>query len=129
MFIEFCKSKLAHGRITDAELHYEGSITLDEKFLKAADLIPGEKVEVLNMNNGNRFTTYVIAGRAHSGEICLNGPAARLGMVGDPIIVLSYALVDYKEAKKLQTKIVYLDENNKIKSTSNSFKLEQRKNK
>jgi len=118
MFIEFCKSKITHGRITEAQLYYEGSITIDANILKAVDIIQGEKVEVLNVQNGNRFTTYAIVGKAGSGEICLNGPAARLGVVGDQIIVLSYALLDKDEAKKAATKIVYLDENNKIKRKS-----------
>ena len=115
MLIEMCKSKIAHGRVTDAHLQYEGSITIDEKILKAADIIEGEKVEVLNMNNGNRFTTYAIVGRSGSGEICLNGPAARLGLIGDQVVILSYAIVDKKEAKGAKPKTIYLDGNNKIK--------------
>jgi len=114
MFIHFCKSKIAHGKITEAELFYEGSITVDEDLLKAADILTGEKVEVLNINNGNRFETYAIAGKAGSGQICLNGPAARLGLVGDQVIILSYALMDQEEAKTHKMKIIYLDENNKI---------------
>lgn len=116
MQIEFCKSKIAHGYITEAELFYEGSITIDEEIIKAVDIIPGEKVEVLNINNGNRFNTYVIAGEPGSGKICLNGPAARLGLVGDQIIVLSYAMIEQKIARSTLMKIVHLDENNKIKS-------------
>jgi len=118
MQIEFCKSKVAHGHVTEAELFYEGSITIDEEIIKAVDIIPGEKVEVLNINNGNRFNTYVIAGKSGSGQICLNGPAARLGLIGDQIIILSYALVTQEEARNTPTKIVYLDENNKIKDMS-----------
>lgn len=116
MLIQFCKSKLAHGRITEAQLYYEGSITIDEKLMKAAEIVPGEKVEVLNINNGSRLETYAIAGRAGSGQICLNGPAARLGFAGDQVIILSYGLIEAKEAKKYKTKTVYLDENNKIKN-------------
>jgi aspartate 1-decarboxylase len=116
MYIEFCKSKLAHGRITEAKLYYEGSITVDEDLLKAVDIIPGEKVEVLNMQNGVRFTTYAIAGKAGSGEICLNGPAARLGIVGDQVVILSYALMERDEAKKARIKIVYLNDSNRIKN-------------
>lgn len=116
MFIEICKSKIAHGFVTEAELFYEGSITIDETILKAANILPGEKVDVLNINNGNRFTTYVIVGEAGSGKICLNGPATRLGLVGDQVIVLSYAMMDQQEAKDYKTKIILLDENNKIKS-------------
>jgi aspartate 1-decarboxylase len=116
MWIEFCKSKIAHGHVTDANLHYEGSITVDSDLLNAVDIIPGEKVEVLNINNGNRFTTYTIAGKAGSGEICLNGPAARLGVVGDKVIILSYCLADPKEAKTLKLKLINLDDHNRIKS-------------
>jgi len=115
MLIEFCKSKIAHGFVTEAELFYEGSITIDEDILKAVDIIPGEKVQVLNINNGNRFETYAIAGETGSGKICLNGPAARLGLIGDQIIVLSYALMETEEAKNYKTKIVYLDDKNKIR--------------
>ena len=115
MLIEFLKSKIAHGFVTEAELFYEGSITIDEDLLKAVDILPGERVEVLNINNGNRFSTYTIAGESGSGKICLNGPAARLGRVGDQIIVLSYALMEPKEAKNYKAKIIHLDENNKIK--------------
>ena len=115
MFIEFCKSKIAHGHVTEAQLHYEGSITVDQNLLKAVDIIEGEKVHVLNMNNAERFETYAIAGPAGSGVICLNGPAARLGVVGDQIVILSYAMIDPAEAKKIRTKVVYLGQKNQIK--------------
>lgn len=115
MLISFCKSKIAHATVTQAELYYEGSITIDEALLKAVNIIPGEKVEVLNINNGNRLETYAIAGKTGSGEVCLNGPAARLGFAGDKIIILSYALMEPREAKKAKTKIVYLDEKNHIR--------------
>lgn len=115
MFITFCKSKIAHATITQAELYYEGSITIDESLLKAVDIIPGEKVEILNINNGTRLETYTIAGKAGSGQICLNGPAARSGAVGDKIIILSYALVETNATKGLKTKVVYVDEKNKIR--------------
>ncbi|HQP09755.1 MAG TPA: aspartate 1-decarboxylase [Candidatus Omnitrophota bacterium] len=115
MLIEVCKSKIAHGFVTEADLRYEGSITIDETLIRAVDILPGEKVHVLNVNNGNRFTTYVIAGEAGSGKICLNGPAARMGLVGDQVIILSYALMDPQEAKGHKIKIVNLDPNNKIK--------------
>lgn len=116
MFIEILKSKIAHATVTQADLEYEGSITIDSNLLKAVDLIPGEKVEVLNLNNGNRFTTYTIAGKAGSGQICLNGPAARLGLVNDRIIILSYATVDRNEAETFKSKIVHLNARNKIKN-------------
>lgn len=115
MFIQFCKSKIGHATVTEAELHYEGSITVDETLLKAVDIIAGEKVEVLNINNGVRFETYAIAGKAGKGDICLNGPAARLGLAGDKIIILSYALMEPKEARAAKTKIIHLDANNRIK--------------
>ena len=115
MLINFCKSKIANVRVTQAELYYEGSITVDEALLKAVDILPGEKVEVLNVNNGSRIETYVIAGKPNSGQIRLNGPAARSGCVGDQLIILSYCLLDQAEAKKIKTKIIHLDDNNKIK--------------
>ena len=115
MFITFCKSKISHATITEAELHYEGSITVDAELLRAVNIFEGEKVEILNINNGTRIETYTIAGKAGSGQICLNGPAARSGVVGDKIIILSYALVDAKEAKGLKTKVIYLDEKNKVR--------------
>ena len=116
MLLQFCKSKIGHGRVTQAQLYYEGSITIDEEILKAVDIIPGEKVEVLNVNNGSRLETYVISGKSGSGQICLNGPAARCGFVGDQLIILSYALIEPDEARRCKTKIVYLDDHNKIKN-------------
>ena len=114
MFIEVLKSKIGHATITQAELKYEGSITIDAEILKAVGIIPGEKVHVLNENTGNRLETYVIAGNPASGVICLNGPAARHGFVGDRLIILSYGLLEALEAKGLAPKIVYLDSKNKI---------------
>lgn len=113
MLIEFCQSKIARARITEAQLLYEGSITIDAKILEAAQIVPGQKVHVLNLNNGERFETYAISGQ--SGQICLNGPAARLGLVGDEIHILSYALLEPQEAKKSSVKVIHLDKNNKIK--------------
>ncbi len=115
MLIEVLKSKIGHATVTQAELHYEGSITIDSEILKAVGIIPGEKVHVLNESTGSRLETYVIAGNPSSGVICLNGPAARLGFVGDRLIILSYGLLEVTEAKGLTPKIVYLDEKNKIK--------------
>src|SRR5580698_2055949 len=115
MFIEVLKSKIGHATITQAELHYEGSITIDSNILKAVNILPGEKVHVLNENTGHRLETYVIAGEPLSGVICLNGPAARHGYVGDRLIILSYGLLDAQEAKGLAPKIVYLDSKNKVK--------------
>ena len=115
MLINYCKSKIGNATVTQTELYYQGSITIDEKIIKSAGIIPGEKVEVLNLNNGVRFETYAIAGKSGSGEICLNGPAARLGLVGDKIIILSYALAEPQEAKRVTMKIVHVDSQNKIK--------------
>ncbi len=115
MLIEVLKSKIAHARITKAELHYEGSITIDSTIIKAAGMIPGEKVHVLNENNGARLETYIIAGEPGSGVVCLNGPAARHGYPGDGLIILSYALCSTEEAKTLRPKIVHLDARNRIK--------------
>ena len=115
MQIEVLKSKIGSATLTGAELHYEGSITIDSGILKSVGMIAGEKVHVLNENNGNRLETYIIAGRVGSGEICLNGPAARHGYVGDKLVILSYALCTLSEAKSHKPKIVYLDQKNKIK--------------
>lgn len=110
------KSKIHRCRVTEANLYYEGSITVDEKLLKAADIIEGEKVEVLNLNNGHRIETYAIKGKAGSGVICLNGPSARGACAGDEVIILSYVTADDKEAKKIKKKLVCVDERNRIKN-------------
>lgn len=115
MLIEVCKSKIAYATVTEAELHYEGSISIDQHLMNAVNLLPNEKVDVLNINNGNRFTTYVIPAPENSGTICLNGPAARLGLVGDDLIILSYGMMKQEKAVGHQIKSVYLDEHNKIK--------------
>lgn len=115
MICEYLKSKIAHGRITQSELHYEGSITLDADLLQEAGMLPGERVQILNVNNGNRFDTYTIAGKAGVGTICLNGPAARQGVVGDQIMILSYASMTPEEAKNFKPTIIHLNESNTIK--------------
>ncbi len=111
----YCKSKLHHARVTQADLHYEGSLTVDEELLEAADIAPYEKVHVVNINNGARFETYTIIGKQGSRVVCLNGPAARLGQVGDQIIIITYAMLDDKEATEHKPRIVILDEHNNIK--------------
>ena len=116
MLINILKSKIKDATVTQAELYYEGSITVDEKILKAVDIIPGEKVEILNVNNGSRIETYAIAGEPGSGVICLNGPAARSGVVGDTIIILSYGVIEKKESLSYNPKVVSLDDQNKIKN-------------
>ncbi len=109
------KSKIHRARITEANLYYEGSITIDATLMKKADILSGEKVEVFNLNNGSRLETYAIRGKANSGVICLNGPAARGACVGDEVIIVSYAIVDENTAKKLKPKIVSVDGRNRLK--------------
>ena len=109
-----CKSKIHKARITRTDLLYEGSIGIDKKILEAGNIYPNEIVQVLNINNGSRFETYVIEEKENSGEIVLYGPAARMGAVGDNVIVISKALLEAKEVPNLRTKIVYVDEKNKI---------------
>ena len=115
MLIEVIKSKIHQVRVTEANLHYVGSITIDENLMKAANLIENEKVQVLNTSNGERLETYVIKGEKDSGVICLNGPAARKVYVGDPVVVISYATMDFEEAKSFKPWIIFPDENNKLK--------------
>jgi aspartate 1-decarboxylase len=111
MFIEVIKSKIHKVSITGANLHYIGSITIDEDLMDAANLLENEKVHVLNLNNGERLETYVIKGKRGSGEICLNGAAARKVIIGDVIIIMSFALVDFQEAKSFLPTIIFPDTN------------------
>ena len=111
MLIEVLKSKIHKASITGANLHYIGSITIDENLMDAARLIENEKVHVLNLNNGERLETYVIKGSRGSGEICLNGAAARKVIVGDIIIIMSFAMMDPEEAKLFKPAIVFPDTN------------------
>jgi aspartate 1-decarboxylase len=113
--IEVLKSKIHRARITEAELHYVGSISIDEDLMEAADLIEGEKVHVVNINNGERLETYVITGPRGSGTICLNGPAARKGQVGDMVIILSYASMKLEKAKKFKPAIIFPTPENKLR--------------
>jgi aspartate 1-decarboxylase len=115
MRIEVLKSKIHRVKITQAELHYVGSITIDEALMDAAHLIEGEKVQVVNINNGERLETYVIKGERNSGTICLNGPAARKAQVGDIVIVISYASMELEEAKQFKPSLVFPDPNNQLK--------------
>lgn len=110
------KSKIHRATVTQANLHYEGSITIDSDLLQAADILEHEKVEVLNLNNGQRIETYVIKGEPRSGVVCLNGAAARSSCPGDIVIVVSYVVVEDKEAKTIKSKIIKVDERNKIKN-------------
>jgi aspartate 1-decarboxylase len=108
------KSKIHRATVTDANINYEGSITIDRKLMEAADIIPYEQVQVLNINNGVRFSTYAIEGEAGSGEICLNGAAARLAVRGDLVIILTYTQVPEEATKHYRPKIVHVDEKNAI---------------
>jgi aspartate 1-decarboxylase len=109
-----CKSKIHRATVTAAELYYEGSLTIDSDLLDAANILPFERVQVCNVNNGERFETYTIPGKRQSGVICLNGAAARLGTIGDEIIIITYATYTEEELKKFKPKVVLLDKKNKI---------------
>ena len=114
MVIEVLKSKIHRVRVTQAELNYVGSITIDEDLMDAANIIANEKVQIVNNNNGARFETYVIKGKRGSGVVCLNGAAARLVQVGDVVIIISYALMEQTEAKTYEPLLVFPDENNRL---------------
>jgi len=113
MFIQVLKSKIHRATVTDADLNYVGSITIDADLLEKADIIENEKLQVLNINNGARFETYAIAGERGSGIVCVNGAAARLVQKGDKVIILSYAVVKKEKARGVAPKIVIVDEHNK----------------
>ena len=117
MLVTVLKSKISNVRVTRAELYYEGSITVDADVLQAAGIRAGEKVEVLNLNNGSRLETYAIEGKKGSGEVCLNGPAARQGTPGDRIIILSYALMDHEEAGTFKADKVVLEDDNRLEKS------------
>lgn len=117
MQIEVMKSKIHRVRVTEADLNYIGSITIDEDLMDAVNFIEGEKVQIVNINNGERLETYVIKGVRGSGDVCLNGPAARKVAVGDVVIIISYAVMDFEEAKSFKPFIVFPDE------TTNRLKI------
>lgn len=108
------KSKIHRATVTDANLNYEGSITIDSAIMEAANMIEGERVQVVNNNNGERLETYIIAGERHSGTICLNGAAARKAQVGDILIIISYALMDFEEARNFNPVTVYPGPQNRV---------------
>lgn len=116
MHIEVVKSKIHRVKITGSDLNYIGSITIDEDLMDAANIIEGEKVYIVNVNNGERFSTYSIKGKRKSGDIILNGPAARKVAKDDIIIIISYATVDFEEAKKFKPSIIFPNENNNLLS-------------
>ncbi|AEE14084.1 Aspartate 1-decarboxylase [Thermodesulfobium narugense DSM 14796] len=114
MYIKMLKSKIHRARVTDTNLNYEGSISIDKALLDESGIVPGQAVSIFNLNNGKRFETYVIEGERNSGKISLNGAAARLAEPGDLVIIVAYCWIDEKELKDFVTKIVHVDEKNKI---------------
>ena len=114
MQIEVLKSKIHRVQVTEANLHYIGSITIDEALMDAANIIEHEKVQVVNIDNGARLETYVIRGIRGSGMICLNGPAARQAAIGDTVIIISYAMMDFEEAKKHKPTLLFPNEDNSL---------------
>lgn len=114
MYITLFKSKLHRATITEADLNYVGSITIDQDLLEQADILPGEKVQVVDVNNGQRFETYTILGERGSGIVCVNGAAARLVQKGDKIIIIAYAMMDRTEALNFKPRVLILDDNNGI---------------
>ncbi|MFH1847488.1 MAG: aspartate 1-decarboxylase [Candidatus Omnitrophota bacterium] len=116
MLRNLCKSKISNVKVTSTELKYNGSIGIDKEIIEAADIMPGEQVHVLNMNNGERFTTYVIEEKAQSGRVVLYGPAARKGEPEDEVVILSYCLMETKESRNFNMRVVLLGKNNQCKS-------------
>ncbi len=114
MFVFMCKSKIHRATVTESNLNYEGSITIDKKLMEAADLLPYEKVEFLNINTGARAQSYVIEGEPGSGVICCNGALARLAEIGDLVIILSFCLIEKERAQQLVTKVVHVNHKNQI---------------
>jgi len=114
MLITICKSKIHRATVTDANLNYEGSLTIDAKLMEAAGIVPFEKVQVLNIHTGERAETYVIEGERGSGTICCNGALARMVQIGDLVIIVAYALIDYEEAKRFVPKVVHVNQYNQI---------------
>lgn len=122
MMINMFKGKLHRATVTQADLNYVGSITIDKDLIEAAGILPGERVQIVNNNNGARLETYVIEGERGSGTICLNGAAARLVQPGDKVIIISYCWIKQEEALSFRPKVVFLDENNRIKGLSDTEK-------
>lgn len=120
MLLNMFKGKIHRATVTEANLNYVGSITIDESLLEASGILPGERVQIVNNNNGARLETYVIKGEADSGVICLNGAAARLVQPGDRVIIIAYAWLDQEEAKHFEPKVVFVDDDNKIVETTHT---------
>lgn len=122
MFLHMYKSKIHRATVTEANLNYVGSVTIDQDLLDAAGILPGEKVQIVNNNNGARLETYTIAGERGSGVLCLNGAAARLVQPGDVVIIIAYCILDKEEAKVFEPDVVFVDENNRIVEISHEEK-------
>jgi aspartate 1-decarboxylase len=118
-----CKSKLHQATVTQAELYYEGSVTIDSGLMEAADILPYERIQVVNINNGKRFESYAISGKRNSGVICINGAAARQTSVGDKIIIISYAEYSEEELRDFKPRLIMLDESNRIKDIKYSNEI------
>jgi len=124
MKIDMLYSKIHRATVTDANLNYVGSITIDEELMEKANLLVGQKVDIVNINNGERFSTYVIKGKRGSKEICLNGAAARKVHVGDKIIIIAYASMDLEEAKSFKPKVIIVNDENEIVEITDNLKAE-----
>ncbi len=118
MFRMMMKSKIHRATVTEANLQYEGSITIDGDLLRAADILPGEQVHVVNLHNGSRIETYAVEGPAGSGTICMNGAAARWAQVGDTVILISYAWLNEEQARRNRPKVVFVDRGNRVRETA-----------
>ena len=126
MQLHMFKSKLHRATVTQAEINYVGSVTIDSELLEKSGILPGEKVQIVNINNGERFETYTIEGEAGSGTICINGAAARLVQVGDKVIIIAYALMDEQEARTFEPKVLVMDEHNQIVRVKNNADISTR---
>ncbi|WP_024787464.1 MULTISPECIES: aspartate 1-decarboxylase [unclassified Lebetimonas] len=124
MNIKMLYSKIHRATVTDANLNYVGSITIDEELIEKAKMLVGQKVDIVNINNGERFSTYVIKGKKGSGEVCLNGAAARKVHVGDKIIIIAYASMDLQEAKTFKPSVIIVNDNNEIIEITDNLKAE-----
>lgn len=122
MLLNMFKGKIHRATVTEANLNYVGSVTIDYDLMEAAGILPGERVQIVNNNNGSRLETYTIRGERGSGVICLNGAAARLVQPGDSVIIIAYAMIDAEEAKTFEPKVVFVDEHNRIVETAASEK-------
>jgi aspartate 1-decarboxylase len=123
--VNLYRAKIHRATVTDANLHYAGSVTIDEELMKAAEMLPHERVQVLNHSNGERLESYIIVGKAGSGTICLNGPAARLGHVGDKVTIIAYAWMTMEEARNWQPTVVCVDDHNRITDVAHGATVEK----